>query len=152
MYNINWPAIEAIGTCLTGIALAVLAWRQNEINKKSQKIELALRHKDHYITLMKTLQEATENCTEITKGYILTLCNEAELIFSEEIYNVNCEVSTLIHVITNEESSTTDKSNAIQKLKDADLRFKIKRLYKEATEILGGNKDEFLYSSGNLIL
>jgi hypothetical protein len=55
MCAINWSAIEAIGTCLTGLFLAYFACQQNQINTSSQKIELALRYQDHYKKLRQTI-------------------------------------------------------------------------------------------------
>lgn len=56
--------IGSLGTCVTGIALAVFAYKQNkinerqsEINQKSQKIEIALRYQSHYIRLSELIEK-----------------------------------------------------------------------------------------------
>ena len=49
--------VGSIGTCVTGIALAILAWKQSRINQISQKIEIALRYQDHYIRLSEFIEK-----------------------------------------------------------------------------------------------
>lgn len=113
MCEINWPAIEAIGTCLTGLFLAYFACQQNQINTNSQKIELALRYQNHYKKLRQTIftylelgdyiQKAECEEEKLTKNDIFKsaidnlknielLVAEAELSFTEEIFNLNLKI------------------------------------------------------------
>lgn len=99
MCEINWSAVEAIGTIITGTALACFAWKQNEINRRAQEIEIALRYQEHYIkiTQLKTYFERfggfvdTLNCKEVISNLDLLnkLFNEADLAFSDNIIKAN---------------------------------------------------------------
>jgi hypothetical protein len=121
MYNIDWGILGtwlgSLGSIVTGFMLAWLAYKQNEINQTSQKVELALRCQAHYIRLKQYILKAEYSRTLmelrmgkitpvsiiifLSEGYknhesesmeISGLLEEARISFSEDIIKINEEI------------------------------------------------------------
>lgn len=118
----NWGDVPtwlgAFGTIGTGFILAFLACTQNQINQRSQKIDIALRYKDHFtrlseailgLLMSKTIEEIANAQIRVQRLY-----DEAELVFFEDVVMINKEILDLAKDLCaykrylNQEGATND--------------------------------------------